>query len=258
MEDQELFIIIIISVFIMVTLAIGVLVLYNTSQRRILQEVEMAHVKEIEYKNNLLANSIEVQERERSRIAKDLHDDIGSKLSIVNLNINLLQSHLSKDEKVSSIIGNIESSLTESITRVRDISHDLYPPILEKFGIQSALESLAKEVTRTGVLRVYLDIDHEWKKFDRAAELHIYRINQELLHNTVKHAEANNVWISSTPEADQLKLSYRDDGKGIDNENHKKSDGLGISSILTRINILNASVKFYDEYEEGYKVEFIF
>lgn len=258
MEDQELFIIIIISVFIMVTLAIGVLMLYNTSQRRILQEVETAHVKEIEYKNNLLANSIEVQERERSRIAKDLHDDIGSKLSIVNLNINLLQSHLSKNEKVTSIIGNIESSLSESITRVRDISHDLYPPILEKFGIQSALESLAKEVARTGALRVHLDIDHEWKKFDEAAELHIYRINQELLHNTIKHAEANNVWISSASEADRLKLSYRDDGKGVDNKNQKKSDGLGISSILTRTDILNASVKFYDEYKQGYKVEFIF
>jgi len=258
MEDQELFIIIIISVFVMVTLALGVLMLYNTSQRRILQEVETAHIKEIEYKNNLLANSIEVQERERARIAKDLHDDIGSKLSIVNLNINLLESHLNKNEKVASIIGHIESSLSESITRVRDISHDLYPPILEKFGIQSALESLAKEVTRTGVLRVHLDIDHEWKKFDKASELHIFRINQELLHNTVKHAEANNVWISSQPEEDKLRLSYRDDGKGVEAKDHGKSDGLGISSIHTRINILNGSVKFYDEFKKGYKVEFIF
>lgn len=241
----------------MVTLAIGVLVLYNTSQRRILKEVEDAHLKEIEYKNNLLANSIEVQERERARIAKDLHDDIGSKLSIVNLNINLLQSHLNKNEQVSSIIGHIETSLSESITRVRDISHDLYPPILEKFGIQSALESLAKEITRTGVLRVQLEIDHEWKKFDKASELHIYRINQELLHNTIKHAEAKQVWISSQSEGDQLRLFYRDDGKGVD-KSHGMSDGLGISSILTRINILNATVKFHDEYKEGYKVEFMF
>jgi Signal transduction histidine kinase len=257
MEDQELFIIIIISVFVMVTLAIGVLVLYNTSQRRILKEVEGAHMKEIEYKNNLLANSIEVQERERSRIAKDLHDDIGSKLSVVNLNINLLQSHLNKNEQVSSIIGHIETSLSESITRVRDISHNLYPPILEKFGIQSALESLAKEVTRTGVLRVHLEIDHEWKKFDKASELHIYRINQELLHNTIKHAEAKHVWISSQSEGDQLRVFYKDDGKGVDKD-HGKSDGLGISSILTRVNILNATVKFHNEYNEGYKVEFVF
>lgn len=257
MTDQELFSTIIISVFVMVTLAVGVLVLYNTSQRRILQEVEEAHRKEIMYKNNLLANSIEIQERERSRIAKDLHDGIGSKLSVVNLNINLLRSHLDENEKVSLIVGQIESSLSDSITRVRDISHNLYPPILEKFGIQSALASLAKEVTRTGVLRVHLDIGHEWKKFDIASELHIYRINQELLHNTIKHAAAKNVWISSRAEGDQLKLLYVDDGKGVDKDK-EAANGLGISSILTRINILKGSIEFHKEYKKGYKVEFVF
>lgn len=257
MEDQELFIIIIISVFVMVTLAVGVLVLYNTSQRRILKGVEEAHLKEIEYTNSLLANSISVQERERSRIAKDLHDGIGSKLSVVNLNLNLLKMQLSENPKVSAILGQIETSLSDSISRVRDISHNLYPPILEKFGIQSALESLAKEVTRTGVLKVHLDIDHNWKEFDMTSQLHIYRINQELLHNTIKHAEAKNVWISSQLVEDGLKFLYKDDGMGVDKKD-ESSNGLGISSILTRINILNASVKFYDEHMEGYKVEFLF
>jgi len=209
MGEQELFTLILISISIMVILAIGVLVLYNTSQLRISKEVADAHAKEIEFKNDLLANSIEVQERERARIAKDLHDDIGSKLSIVNLNINLLKSQLQENEQLAPILGQIESSLTDSITRARDISHDLFPPILEKFGIQSALESLGKEVTRTGVLRVHLDIGHEWKQFDRASELHIYRVFQELIHNTIKHAEAQNVWISSKPQADKLNLSRR-------------------------------------------------
>jgi len=256
MGEQELFSIIIISIVVMVSLAIGVLILYNTSQKRILSEVEASHAKELEYKNNLLSNSIEVQERERARIAKDLHDDIGSKLSIVNLNLNLLKTVVGDSDDTAIIIDQIESSLTDSITRARDISHDLYPPILEKFGIQSALESLAGQVTRTGVLKVNLDIGHDWREFDKAGELHIYRIFQELIHNTIKHAEAKNVWISSENMGDKMKMLYKDDGKGIEITS-KESLGLGMSSIQTRIGLLEAEMKIDNDIKKGYKIEFL-
>lgn len=246
---------IIISMFVMMTLAVGVLVIYNTSQNRILKEVEDAHLKEIQFKNKLLSNSIEVQERERSRIAKDLHDDIGSKLSIVNLNLNLLKVNLTTNDQTEILLDQIETTLTESITRTRDISHNLYPPILEKFGIQSALESLAKQVTRTGILKVNLDIAHPWKAMDKASELHIYRIFQELIHNTVKHAEAQNVWIKSESIEDKLLLNYTDDGVGLAS-NGSTNLGLGMSSIQTRVGLLNAQMNIEQAGSKGFQVAF--
>ena len=256
MTDRELFTLIMFSAFIMIILSIGILVLYNVSKTRILKDMEEAHLKELEYKNQLLANGIEVQERERCRIAKDLHDDIGSKLSIVNLNVNLLKSTLKGKEEVGEIIDQIEHSLTESITRARDISHHLYPPILEKFGIQSALESLANEVSRTGILRVHVDIDHEWKQLEKSEELHIYRVIQELIHNTIKHAKASEVWIKSKVIDNHLLISYEDDGVGLKMDGNKEV-GLGMSSIHTRIELLEGEIKLDDALESGYKVEFV-
>ena len=254
MTDKELFILILTSIAVVAVLAVGFIVLYNVFQSRILQEVQEAHQKELDYKNGLIANSIEVQERERCRIAKDLHDDIGSKLSIVNLNLNLLKGSITSTGNVDKIIDQIESSLTESITQARSISHNLYPPILEKFGIQSAIESLATEVCRTGQLVVETDITHEWKNFSSSDELHIYRILQELLHNTIKHAKAHEVLISSTERDGKIILIYEDDGIGV--QAKEGVSGLGLSSIETRINLLGGSMEIDTKTVKGYKAIF--
>lgn len=254
MSDKGLFLIIVISIIVVIVLALGVVVLYNAFQSRILKELEEAHEKEIKYKNSIIENTIEVQERERLRIAKDLHDDIGSKLSIVNLNINLLKSSIDSNDKLDIILDHIESSLTDSITQTRLISHNLYPPILEKFGIKSALESLSKEITRTGELKVTTEIENEWKEFSKSSELHIYRIFQELIHNTIKHAKASEVFISSKEEDGRLKLTYEDNGKGIKDSN--ASLGLGFSSIQTRIDLLKATMEVDTKRIKGFKVVF--
>ena len=254
MSDKELFILIVTSIVVVAVLAVGFIVLYNVFQSRILQEIQDAHEKEMEYKNSLISNTIEVQERERCRIAKDLHDDIGSKLSIVNLNLNLLKTSIEPTEKLNVIIDHIESSLTDSITQARIISHNLYPPILDKFGIQSAIESLATEITRTGELSVETDINHQWKKFNSSDELHIYRILQELVHNTIKHAKATQVMISSEKKEGKIILQYEDNGKGIKDVVDRV--GLGMSSIETRISLLKGSMEIDKNLEKGYKAIF--
>jgi signal transduction histidine kinase len=259
MSDKGLFLIILVSILVVIILAVGVVLLYNVFQSRILKELTEAHDKEIEYKNMLISNSIEVQERERCRIAKDLHDEIGSKLSIVNLNLNLLKGSVVANEKTAKIIDHIEHSLSDSIQETRTISHNLYPPILDKFGIQNALEALSQEITRTGVLKVETQIAHEWKKFDKNEELHIYRIFQELFQNTIKHAEAKNVLISSELKDKKLVLQYKDDGKGLNKEKESlMKAGLGLSSIETRVNLLKGNMNVDENTKRGYKINFEF
>lgn len=256
MNDQELFTLVLVSVMAVVLLAIGVIVLYNVFQNRILTDAEEAHQKELDYKNQLISNTIEVQERERSRIAKDLHDDIGTKLSIVNLNLHLLKSKVTAEPDLAPIMEQIEQSLTEGIVRARDISHDLYPPILEKFGVRSALESLANQVNRTGQLSVRTHLNQQWKDFTKREELHIYRVVQELLNNTIKHAEATTVTITSLHSGGKLLIQYADDGKGTDTAG-SEGKGLGLSSILTRVTLLGGTLAVESERDKGYKVNIL-
>ncbi len=254
MNDKELFWIIIISFLIVIALAIGIIVLYKVFESRILTEAKEAHQKELDHKNQLISNTIEVQERERHRIAKDLHDDIGSKLSVVNLNLNLLKDSIEPSDKTDMMIDHIELSLSESIKHTRTISHNLHPPILEKFGLKSAIESLANEVTRTGVLKVHVDSVEEWKEFSKSEELHIYRIVQELIHNTIKHAKASDVHIKVEDQKGNMTLQYSDNGKGLQNAENGK--GLGLSSIETRVNLLNGKMHLDTKRKKGYLITF--
>jgi len=257
MGENTVVILILISTLVIVGLAIGVLVLYNVSQSRIILEVEEAHKKELAYKEELLSNSIEVQERERSRIAKDLHDEIGSKLNIVNLSVNLLKSSINRSSETDQILEQIEMSLTDSIDRARTISHDLLPPILAKFGIQSAINALVSEVNRTGAIKMSTDIGEEWVSITKDKELHLYRIIQELVNNSLKHSKAKNIYISSVAKNDKIHLSYKDDGIGIHNLSVEKI-GLGMSSIHTRADIMGAKFVLDEESEGGFSAEIIF
>jgi len=257
MNEQQLFIFIIVSILVMVALAIGVLILYNVSQNRILAEVEAAHKIELEYQTKLLSNSIEVQERERSRIAKDLHDEIGSKLNIVNLNLNVLKSSIPENEASNKILEQIEMSLNDGIDRARSISHELLPPVLSKFGIQSALSALASDINRTGALRMEVDVSQKWMSLSSEEALHLYRIVQELVNNTIKHAEANNITLSLAVEGEISKLIYKDDGIGILSL-ETESVGLGMSSIYARADLINARLEINSDQSNGFEANLIF
>ena len=241
MGDKELFILILISLSIVVSLAVGVVILYNISEKRILDEMQKTHDQEISHKNTLIHNTVETQEKERKRIASDLHDDVGSKLSIVSVNFSILKTKLKGKEEFEELIDQIELSLDDSINRTRMISHELYPPILSKFGIQSALNALCNNIMLTGAIKIDSMFDLEWKHFNPEHELHLYRIFQELIHNTIKHAKADHIKIKAHYQGKDFILTYTDNGIGID-ENSNMVGGLGMTTIQTRVNLLNGSL----------------
>lgn len=250
MSEEALFNTILISTIIMVGLAIAIILLFNISQRRILHEQKEAHDNELAFQKELLYSNIETQEKERTRIARELHDDIGSKLNVVSLNVRLLKGIYEKGEDPEVVLDHINTAIKSSIERTRDISHELMPPILAKFGVQSALNSLATAINRTGQLRVELAIEQEWPGLDKMKELHIYRIIQELTTNTLKHAKANSIDIKSIVENQTLTISYHDDGIGIKNKDEFLV-GLGMSNIYARCKMLNAQSEVKTEINQG-------
>ena len=234
----------------MIGLAVAIIILFNLSQKRILTEQAIAHENELAFQKKLLNSNIETQEKERTRIARELHDDIGSKLNVIGLNVRMLKSMYEKGKDPEVVLDHINTALKSSIERTREISHELMPPILTKFGIHSALSSFATSIKRTGQIEISLDINEDWGTLDKMQELHIYRIIQELTTNTLKHAEAKNIFIESNVQNNELTLSYSDDGKGIKDKVTFLS-GLGMSNINARTKLLNANSKLNTELSRG-------
>ena len=254
MENEEIFNIVLISTIVMIVLALAIIILFNLSQRRILSEQTLAYENELAFQKELLTSNIQTQEKERTRIARELHDDIGSKLNVINLNVRLLKRIYEKGNNPEVVLDHINTAIKSSIERTREISHELMPPILTKFGIQSALNSFATSVNRTGQVNIDLDIDQDWGTLDKMKELHIYRIIQELTTNTLKHSKAKNISIESTVNNNELKIVYSDNGVGI-KDKVTFMTGMGISNINARGKLLNARSKLNTELSNGMQFE---
>jgi len=254
MAQEEIFNIVLISTLVMIGLAIAIIILFNLSQKRILEEQRIQHENEMTFQQELLYSNIETQEKERTRIARELHDDIGSKLNVINLNMRLLHRMHEKGDNTEEIEDHINTAIKSSIERTREISHELMPPILIKFGIHSALNSLATSINRTGEISVEIDIDEDWGTLDKMKELHIYRIIQELITNTIKHAKASKINIQSSINLNKIILRYADDGIGIKDEK-KYMSGLGMHNIQARIKLLNAKSKLNTNTARGMHFE---
>src|SRR5690606_25722038 len=138
---------------------------------------------------------VEAEQRERIRIARDLHDSIGQKLSVVKMNLSSLQQ-LSAITPADPYKGAAEL-VDETIKEVRNISHNLLPEELN-FGIISALEDLSEKINQTHTSQVHLQLDENLTSIhlSRAFELSMYRMVQEVTGNMLKHANAKNIYIS--------------------------------------------------------------
>lgn len=184
---------------------------------------------QLDHQRKLMETSVIVQERERNRIAADLHDSLIGKLTALRL-----KNQLQYDARES------DSILEESITEARRISHDLSPPMLEFMELEDVV------VNTIGTWKSHFSISF-YKQIRSAVapsselKLQITRIIQELLTNTYKHAAATNVFIDLKATKNTVSLIIRDNGKGFDMHNGPK--GLGLKNIELRVFYLNGVYK---------------
>lgn len=249
--ESEILIMITLGVVIMLLFAIVFILFFYFSQKKFqLQKIE-AQRKEIQLQEQLLFSSIQAQENERERIARELHDEVGSKLNIINLGIHrLIKSKEEKKEDRTSaelfdIIGN-------TIDATRNIAHDLLPPTLKRFGIQIALEELCESYQKNANTEVRFEIcQQELPLDDNTIALNIFRVVQELISNTFKYAAADRIELKLWLEKHQIRLSYQDDGKGFNMEDPNHHTGLGLQNIETRARMIGAEYQLKTSIGKG-------
>ncbi|MBI9034334.1 MAG: hypothetical protein JEZ03_07675, partial [Bacteroidales bacterium] len=155
-EENQIVYLIFAGVFIMFFLALLVILFFNYSRNKILQQSSINQQMQLDHQENLLRSNILIQEQERSRIAAELHDDIGVKLSVVRLYVNQIKKHISNGFEVESLVLKTNEILDSSIDATRRISHELLPPVLEEFGLESALKEFIQHTSDASDLQFEL------------------------------------------------------------------------------------------------------
>lgn len=179
---------------------------------------------------------ITIRENERKRIAGDLYDSLGPLLSAVKLNISSVDTESLADRVVLEKTGRY---LDEIIGSLRRISHDLVPNTLERRGLLEAIRELMHQVKTRQPVNIQLYVVKDIK-VPKEKEIHVFRMIQEIVHNTIKHADANNLQIGLSEENGHLLCLIKDDGRGFDKEKVlSDSAGLGLRSLESRCEILN-------------------
>jgi two-component system NarL family sensor kinase len=215
--------------FVLMAVIIGIII-YNREQKKIAKE----KIDQERLRNKMI---IEAEEKERTRIAKDLHDSLGQMLAALKMNLNSIPvDNQGNDQyKKTALI------LDETIVEMRSISHAMMPESLVKNGLAKALIDITNHI-ETNQTQVNIHVEN-WKGWNSTGEYILYRIVQELLNNTLKHANASRVNIELNQFEDEINLIYEDDGQGFDPES-ASSDGIGLKNMYNRMSSLNGHIEF--------------
>lgn len=199
---------------------------------------------------------VETEERERLKLAGDLHDDVGPLLSSLNMYLSLLSR--SQTTNKGEIMENMQGILKETISSVREISNNLSPHILTKYGLIAAINAFVE--TGKNLVKIEIKENIGDTTLPKIVEINCYRIIKELLNNTLKYAQAKNVDITLTLHEKMLYLGYRDDGIGFDLEGivSKGETGIGLLNILDRLKTLKANYSMHSKPGEGFILDMRF
>ena len=194
-----------------------------------LEELKIAH------ENDLLKSKLEIQEQTFANISREIHDNIGQKLTLAKLRLNTL--NLFDENRAALQITDSVTMISEAIDDLSDISRSLSSEIILNNGFIKALEFEVNQLNKPGLYSIKLKVTGETIFLESNTELVLFRITQEALNNIVKHAEATDICISLHYEKIKLTLDIMDNGKGF--ENIATSDGNGLANMTRRAKMLN-------------------
>lgn len=232
-------------VIAMLALAIAVVAFFLVYQKRLFRQQK--HIREIEaeQQKQLMQAVMSAQEEERRKLASELHDGIGSLLSAGKLYLKKIESvdSLERSRPLLSEAGNI---LDESLSTMRELSSNLSPASLQRYGLVAALEDLTQRVEKLQTHQIELQCTGEVIRLAEEVESSVFRIAQELINNTLKHAQATDIKLELNFLPETVQFSYSDNGKGFDLEAKKqeKRKSFGLINIESRARILDAQLHF--------------
>ena len=195
---------------------------------------------------------ITMQEQERQRISRELHDDLGQALTIHMLDIRNLQEDFSLP--APELFGRLQALYQQSYDisiKIRRLAQDLRPPVLDALGLVDSMQAFCVEITRRSDIPVHFSADPPLTLLSDAYSLALYRVLQEALNNVVKHSHASQAWVDLTLENGTITLTVQDNGRGFNEEENSQTKGIGLAGLRERLTIAGGNFKISSSPKRG-------
>ena len=245
------------GIAVMLTLFVSILLIFIFFQRKKYQYRENIQKLHQSQQNQLIEAAVRSEETERHRIAEELHDEVGAILSSSKLHFQGVKLNTADDNNIQ-LYEKGKELLNEAINQVRGISHNLHSSILKEFGLNAALKNFIEKLAHNSVISATVALDNAYTTPVVDNEISIYRLVQELINNIIKHAAANKIHVSSTWNANALKLTIRHNGNGLTQKQYEElrfqKTGLGLKNIQNRIILLKGDLAFSQK-PDGYYID---
>ncbi|WP_316822067.1 sensor histidine kinase [Pedobacter gandavensis] len=249
---DNIYVLLLISMGGVFLLVISFIIIFVRHQKRLRKQREELQRSELMHQQELLKTVIVSQEAERKRIGQDLHDDVGTALSNLRITIEMFKE---SDMDRHAFSDTCKKLIDRAIQDTRHISHNLSPSGISLYGFMGALEELTEFITSSGKLQINLH-DETGDRIDELgpdALISLYRVLEELLNNTLKHANASTADIIFTLAESWLQINYHDDGSGIP-ATVKMGKGIGQQNIESRLSIIGALFSLESSSQTGFNM----
>jgi PAS domain S-box-containing protein len=195
------------------------------------------------------------QEKERARLARELHDDLSQSLALLAIQMVTLRNDPNDLEYVKNQLDELISDVYHLAGDIRRISHELHPAKLSQLGLEAALDGFCREISATHPVEIDFEAENLPRKLSDDISLCLYRVAQESLQNVIKHSKATAVNVSIKSEEGKIHLSISDNGKGFDTEARNGKESLGLISIDERVRAVEGLAKIISTVGEGTIIE---
>jgi signal transduction histidine kinase len=205
---------------------------------------------------DLSGHLLRAQEDERKRISRELHDDTGQGMMVIRLYLSMLEKNVKSPVAREKLRETLEV-VDRTVVGLRRTIAKLSPLVLEELGLTAALRKEAKDLEKTAGVKAEVSIGREVGRLQPEKEAAIYRVVQEALHNVAKHAQAHNVSVQVSRDADAVHIAVQDDGVGIRHSAARKSGdhSFGLAGIRERISTFGGSVRILSTKGQGTRIE---